>query len=457
MDSADDVNMLALMSLAGVPEEVALEKLKTTVRITAAENSACVKLASSLRQLLDRTFEVVDSTSADVHVSIGSDQASAAALHLRVQITATGAVVLLAPGNNASCVNDTADSPGLLLKVAACYIAGQAIARAIAPKYAYIDSDFVISAERLGVTSDTLKGSVDLDQAVLIGGGGVANGLLWALEEVDAHGKMDVVDPKKVSSSNLNRCLYFDADDVGERKVHVLAEKFKHPRLTLEPSVGTFADLIKKRKIRRAITTTDSRAARRSVRNQLPLEIIDASTTGVTEVITFSEKQPTDSACLACVYIHIAQETEREQHIADALGLELAEVKRELIDAQLATKLAGIHPTLNAGAIEGMAMDSLFRQLCGTGDLLDAKVEQVLAPLAFVSNLAGALLAVELLRADAGGVAKYGKNYLNLNPWTQPFARARLRKGKQDECEFCHGKYTHAAMRELWPDEFDGN
>lgn len=60
--------------------------------------------------------------------------------------------------------------------------------------------------------------------------------------------------------------------------------------------------------------------------------------------------------------------------------------------------------------------DSLVRQLCGTEDLLDAKIEQVRAPPAFVSNLEGALLAIEPLRADAGGLEKYGQNYLNLSP-----------------------------------------
>lgn len=454
MDSADDVNMLALMTLAGVPEEVALEKLRTRVFINASENSTYAKLATNLGQLLDRTFEVVTSLPADVHISVGLDEPAAGPIHLRIAVSDNAEITLLAPERETSCVNESAQAPRLLLKVAACYLAGQAIARTIAPQYAVIDTDFVVSAPQLGMTLDELNGRLNLDQAVLIGGGGVANGLLWALEEVDAHGAMDVVDPKNVASSNLNRCLYFDSDDIRHPKAEALAKKFQHPHLKLVPFIGTFADLSKNRKVRRAITTTDSRAARRGVRNQLPLEIIDASTTGISEVITFSEKQPTDSACLSCIYIHIPQETEREQHIADALGLELAEVKRQFIDAELATKLARIHDTLDANAIEGMAMDSLFRQLCGTGDLLDAKVEQVLAPLAFVSNLAGALLAIELLRADAGGVSKYGKNYLCLDPWRPPFAMARRHKGKQSECEFCHGKYTHAVMKTQWPDEF---
>lgn len=453
MDSADDVNMLALMTLAGVPEEVALEKLKTTVLITAAGNPACGKLAANLGQLLERTFEVVTSTPADVHVSIGTDE-PAAALHLRVKITDSSEVVLLSPDSQESCANDAASAPGLLLKIAACYIAGQVTARVIAPQYAFVDSNFVVSASQLGMTLEELGVKVNLDQAVLIGGGGVANGFLWVLEEVDAYGTMGVVDPKKASPSNLNRCLYFNEADIGQPKAEVLARKFSHAHLRLEPFVGTFAELTKKRLVKRAITTTDSRVARRSIRSQLPLEIIDASTTGVSEVITFSEKQPTDSACLSCIYIHIPQETEREQHIADALGLELAEVKKQFIDVELAEKLAGLHPSLNAESIKGMAMDSLFRQLCGTGDLLDAKVEQVLAPLAFVSNLAGALLAVELIRAELGGLQRYGTNYLFLSPWAPPSRHARRHKSKQSACEFCSDKLTQEVMKTAWPDEF---
>ena len=455
MDSANDVNVLALMNLARIPEELALEKLATTVLVTSAANVACKKLAANIEQLLDRTFRVVATLPAEVHVSVGTDEPDSSPVRLRVKITDAGEAILLPPGCASSCVNDTADVPGLLIKVAACYFAGQAISRAVAPQYAFTDADFIVSAARLGTTNEDLEQKLNLDEAVLVGGGGVANGVLWALEAVDAHGNMAVVDPKNVSESNLNRCLYFDKADVGKAKVSILAKKYQHQHLTLSPFVGTFSELTKQRvRVRRAITTTDSRAARRAIRNELPLEIIDASTTGATEVVTFLEKQPGDSACLACIYIHIAQETEREKHIADALGLEVEEVKRQFIDARLAAKLSRIHPSLKAEDIEGMAMDSLFRQLCGTGGLLDAKLEQVLAPLAFVSNLAGALLAIELLRADAGGVRRYGSNYLNLSPWTPPFARARRLKGKQPACLFCHGKHTEELMSMLWPEEY---
>jgi hypothetical protein len=62
------------MTLAGVPEEVALEKLKTTVLVTAAPNAACAKLAILLRNSLDHTLQVVYAGPADIPVSPGTDE-----------------------------------------------------------------------------------------------------------------------------------------------------------------------------------------------------------------------------------------------------------------------------------------------------------------------------------------------------------------------------------------------
>ena len=63
-----------------------------------------------------------------------------------------------------------------------------------------------------------------------------------------------------------------------------------------------------------------------------------------------------------------------------------------------------------------MAFDSLFKQLCAEQALLMPTGAQVLAPFAFVSNLAGALVALELARFDAGQLVSNISNYLCLSP-----------------------------------------
>ena len=75
--------------------------------------------------------------------------------------------------------------------------------------------------------------------------------------------------------------------------------------------------------MRRAIVAADSRRARRSIQKDLPLEVLDASTTDVSEIIVHSHRQPTKGACLACIYRHIPDELARERDIASGLGIDL--------------------------------------------------------------------------------------------------------------------------------------
>lgn len=154
--------------------------------------------------------------------------------------------------------------------------------------------------------------------------------------------------------------------------------------------------------------------------------MLDASTTGISEVIVHSHRQPTAEACLACIYRHIPDEFVRERAIAEGLGIPLKDVTSgALIDVRLASIIAAQHPGLHTAALVGMALDSLYKQLCAEQTLLTAAGEQTLAPFAFVSNLAGALLAIELARFDTGQRFADGKNYLFASPWAPPHRQMR--------------------------------
>jgi len=94
-----------------------------------------------------------------------------------------------------------------------------------------------------------------------------------------------------------------------------------------------------------------------------PLEVLDASTTGVTEVIVHSHRQLTTEACLACIYRHIPDELVRQRAIAEGLGIPLKDVTSgALIDGRLASIIATQHAGLNAAALVGVALDSLVRR-----------------------------------------------------------------------------------------------
>jgi hypothetical protein len=97
------------------------------------------------------------------------------------------------------------------------------------------------------MTVEELSGKVELDQAVLSGDGGVADGFLWALEDVNAYGTMYVADPS--ASPRLTRIdAYTSMRSTSAPKAELLAKKFKDPHLTLTPFVGAFVELAKSRK-----------------------------------------------------------------------------------------------------------------------------------------------------------------------------------------------------------------
>lgn len=452
--SVEEVNCLALMAAAGIEDERAAEKLGTRVAITVGAGSACEAIAAYTRQLLERTLQVVDDSPVDVEVVIGNRTPVHTGLVIGVVIKHDS--VTFASTHAASTESGAeVEPPKLLLKIAACYLAGHVIAKSTASDaFEGIPSPFVVSAQNLGFDrADFSRKFVFDGTSVLVGAGGVANGFLWALEDLDVSGRLYVCDPKSVSRSNLNRCLYFAQEDLHASKVEVLAKKALQGKVELIPYHGEFKTLVTQLgRVRRAYTTVDSRRIRRNVRGELPLEILDASTTDISEVIVFSERQPTSMACLSCIYAHIPEETQREQHIADALGVNLGEVQQSLISDGVADKLARKHPTLVASQIRGTAFDSLFRQMCGAGTLLTSPAKQVLAPLGFISNLAGCLLALELFRFEGAGTRTDMPNYMALDPWRPPHRRARLSKAAKDDCEFCSRPESHDVLKTVWKD-----
>jgi molybdopterin/thiamine biosynthesis adenylyltransferase len=279
---------------------------------------------------------------------------------------------------------------------------------------------------------------------------------LRALRHLPVVGTLAVIDPKRVGLGNPNRCLYFTADDEGAQKALLLAERAQadFPSLQLQPQVRTFAEFVRDRgRVQRAIVATDSRRVRRSIQGDLPLEIIDASTTDIREIIVHSHRQPTDDACLACIYRHIPEEQLREREIARGLGIALEDVSAGFITQAIAAKIVRSHPDLLAADIEGMAFDSLFKQRCAEQRLPNAAGMQVLAPFAFVSNLAGALLALEVARIDHDGDDLFRTNYFFLSPWSPPNLRARSTRPRDQGCEFCSRPQGPAALTSLWTDK----
>jgi len=202
--------------------------------------------------------------------------------------------------------------------------------------------------------------------------------------------------------------------------------------------------------LRRLIVAVDSRRARRELQNEFPGEVFDASTTDIREVVLHHHAQPTNDACLSCIYAPDEEESSREHHIAEHLGVGVDEVRSERICSAAASIIVARFPDLNAAAITGMAYDSLFKLLCGESKLRSRAGRTVVAPFAFVSVLAGSLLALDVVRRLGTHMAPTNFNYWRLSAWHPPFARRRVLRQRQSDCSFCGNAVLRRVNARLW-------
>jgi molybdopterin/thiamine biosynthesis adenylyltransferase len=345
--------------------------------------------------------------------------------------------------------------PKILALLVACYSSAAMLFHSTGGKLPFeLPDPFEFSYDALGIDASQLARSFSLGHAYLAGAGAIGNGLLWALRYLSVHGQLDIVDDDTISSGNLNRQMWFEAEDIGLLKAETLAKKAQAqmPDLKLVPRPMRLQSLPEKSAgawLRRLIVAVDSRRARRELQNEFPGEVFDASTTDIREIVIHHHLQPTDDACMSCIYEPDKEEFKREQHIADHLGVTIDEVRTERISGAAAFTIAqrfGLSPT----EIVGTAYDSLFKSLCSQGQLGEIADKRTVAPLAFVSVLAGALLAIELCRQLGNMSTTAGFNYWRVSPWFPPLGRRRVLRPRQPGCAFCGQPALRRVNSQLW-------
>jgi molybdopterin/thiamine biosynthesis adenylyltransferase len=304
-----------------------------------------------------------------------------------------------------------------------------------------------------GVPVEMFARSVDLGACQMAGAGAVGSAIALALKYLPVTGQLIVIDPKSVNEGILNRCLCFDSDDIGEPKATTLANWIaKHcPGIDARPFRGTLQQhrIQTPGEIDRLIVGVDSRRARRGLQEELAREVFDASTTGVEETVFHHNRLATGKACLACVYAQTKQEGVFERHVAEALGVTLEDVQSYLITPSAAARIALVYPRLGVEQLIGRAYDSVFREMCATQSLRTSEERQVLAPFAFVSQLAGTVAAIELfLRcADEGRGAKF--NYWRVSPWRGVNIDLQQDLTARSDCAVCASPQYQALARRL--------
>lgn len=351
-------------------------------------------------------------------------------------------------------------TPGIVLLMAAAYASGMALRSALDGQLALSgppasDGLRVSIGDVLGQDRGWMEKGFVLEDTYLAGAGAVGNSFLYALQHFAVSGSLIIIDPDNVSDGNLNRCMFFTTADIGKPKAVRLA-KLASPcfnRLKLEPTISTLQQYSKNQQtdnwLRRLIVGVDSRRTRRRLQGEIPGEVFDASTTGVVECVLHHHKQPTDTACLACIYHEIPDESARERHIAESLGVSIEDVKQHYVSADAARGIRTKYSHLAADQIEGQAYDSLFKALCSEKALLGPDNRQVLAPFAFVSVLAGAYLAIDVARRltleDSNTF-----NYWRFSPWAAPVNGLKQIRPRHPQCEFCGQAALLMTADKLW-------
>lgn len=453
--SARDENAKALGKLLGLDDEEAAGLLEMTVLVRAAPDGASQAIGRDVVDLLKRTVGAVNVAGngpASVEVAVG-DVSSAGPWPV-VQVGVTCAEIIIT-SDDVPEHDGAAKIPKIVLLIAACYAAGMAVRLGLQRAFPLPYTNTICLP-----VDGLLRGSdftcpPDLGKFYVAGAGAIGNGLLWALARVDVRGELHVVDPKRVTAGNLGRCLWFEDEDIGRPKAESLVARAQPamPGTKLVPRVGRVQDLSERSDgpwLKRLVVAVDSRRARRGLQEELPREVFDASTTGIEEVVMHFNQALVDRACLSCVYLEDAIEAAHERHVAEMLGVFVDDVREHYIGTDAALRMAARHPQLDPAQLIGRAYDTFFKALCATGQLGVDEGRTILAPFAFVSVLAGAYLALELVLRSSSADVTGPFNYWRASPWTSPVFELQALRPARPKCETCGNAMIRATVSQLW-------
>ena len=451
-------NAAALASAMGLSLADAAEALDLEIAITVdPADSTAQQIAEEVSELLSRTVRRISTAQLEGDVAaeliIGSAVPRTSGINIFLAVSNDHVII----GQSAHPTEACTPIPTILGLLIACYASAVTLNRALDGALSFEQPEpFLLPFDQLGIDWTSVSKPIDLGRTYIAGAGAIGNGFLWAARHLDLRGQLDIADDDFVSSGNLNRQIWFNTDDIGLPKVDRLAIRCQQqfPQLALVPRQYRLQDLPEKSAaawLPRLIVAVDSRRARRELQNEFPGEVFDASTTDIREVVIHHHAQPTTLACLSCIYEPDDEEISREQHIAEHLGVSVEDVRTERISASVAHIMAPRFPELVATDLVGIAYDTLFKKLCAESQLRTLAGRTIVAPFAFVSVLAGTLLALEIVRRLGSGKNAEDFNYWRVSPWSPPYGRRRTIRHRQPRCAFCGNHLLRKVNETMWP------
>ena len=450
-------NAAALAAAVGLSVSDASEALDLHIAISVEPgNATAERIGYETSQLLRRTVRKVSLNAICENVAaelvVGSATPATNAAHLYLSVFAHQAVISQSKHGTKIC----ASALPITALLISCYASAVTLSRALNRALPFTPPDpFILDFRQLGIDWKSITAPIDLEEIYMAGAGAIGNGFLWAARHLNFRGQLNVVDDDTVSPGNLNRQVWFQTDDVGLPKVTRIAKKAQKdfPQLKLISNRCRLQDLPEKSSgpwLRRLIVAVDSRRARRELQNELPGEVFDSSTTDIREIVVHHNRQPNDLACLSCIYEADEEEITRETHIAQHLGVSVEDVRSDRISKSAAERIAIVHSKLRSENLIGIAYDTLFKNLCAEGQLQTPEGRRVIAPFAFISVLAGTLLALEVARRLGPGNHSDDYNYWRLSPWHPIDRRRQVTRLREPKCAFCADPILKKVNLGLW-------
>lgn len=449
-------NSRSLAEMLNVREDEAATLLDVTVAITyRTEDCIGADIAQHAKQLLERTVSRVILNASDdraaVELVIGNAVPLGCGAKLWVRIE-SGKVLI----SRSRAGSDDSFVHPIARLIAACYCCSAALSAVIGSRLPYpVPDDYRVDMDELmGPDVTLLSREADIAETHLCGAGAIGNGFVLGVSLLECTGKIHVVDDDTVSEGNLQRCVLFRTEDIGQDKAVVLcAAASKTPsKIRFVPRVArlqAIRDASNPAWLERLVVAVDSPRARRGLQNEVPREVFDASTTGAAEIVFHYHRQPNIGACLSCIYPFNADEDAHERHVAETLGVSLADVREIKVSAGAASKIIAKRPHLQRDAVINIPYDTLFKASCSEEKVLTPEGRDALTPFAFVSTLAGALLALEFFRRSHRGHDGL-PNFWRISPWNNPLSRNRRVQPKRTGCEFCAEPLMQRAVDQIW-------
>lgn len=459
MNEAQELeNARMIASLLGLDDESAIEKLDVSIQLiwTQADTAGAL-LGNFVGQLLERTFRSVNDPTdmleaADVVLLInGSKSVCRGRTTVYCQLGSRFICGLSEPVERIA----TDDLPEILCLLSACFAAAQVANYALQLPDGYVSAagvqiDFSVWP---GVENEAWSRETNFEEAQFVGAGAIGNAVIFALQLLPTRIQGGLIDPKTIAAGILNRCLLFEESDIGDKKADVLARNAlgSSGKISLRPISRTLSqarELLVR--LSYLVVGVDSRLGRRQIQEELPLEVFDASTTGIKEVVFHHNQLFSDGACLACIYKETEGEVEFAQHVADVLNVSAADVRQEFISHAAAANICKKHPDLGVDDLVGKAYTTIFRQRCATGMLTTPEQQQVLAPFAFVSQLAGTVLAIEMFLRKQNVERQWQFNYWRINPWRGISVELQSYRNRNPSCRVCSDSDYKEVASQIW-------